>query len=90
MADEQKAARVDPGKPEYLYLQVVDHIAGEIAKGSSELGTRLPGERDMAQQYGVAVLTIRRAMKELRRRGLVVTLPSRGIFIRQRGPEDGS
>jgi GntR family transcriptional regulator len=65
----------------YEYVQVADHIAARITAGELPPDTRLAGERDLAAEYGVALGTIRRALLELRDRGLVVTLPSKGTFI---------
>ncbi|MFF4652392.1 GntR family transcriptional regulator [Streptomyces sp. NPDC001380] len=79
---------VDPSAPEYVYRQVADHIAAEIAARTLRPGARLPGERALAEQYGVAVGTARRAIQELRDRGLAVTLPAKGTFIAS--PEDRS
>ena len=72
---------VDPTAPAYVYMQVADAIAARIASGKIPAGARLPGEPDLAEEYGVAEGTARRAVKELRERGLVVTLPSKGTFI---------
>ncbi|MFC5911794.1 winged helix-turn-helix domain-containing protein [Streptacidiphilus monticola] len=72
---------VDPTAPEYVYRQVADHIAAQIASGKLQPGARMPGERDLAEQYGVAVGTARRAIQELRERHLVVTLPAKGTFV---------
>lgn len=55
--------------------------AGKTGGVAIARDARLPGERDMAEEYGVAVGTIRRAIVDLRERGLVVTLPSKGTFI---------
>lgn len=62
-------------------MRVADAIAGQIERGELAPGARLPGEDDLAREYGVASHTIRRATKELRERGLVHTLPSKGTFI---------
>lgn len=72
---------VDPTAPEYVYRQIADHIAAEIAAGKLSPGARLPGERALAEQYGVAIGTARRAIEDLRDRGLAVTLPAKGTFI---------
>jgi DNA-binding GntR family transcriptional regulator len=72
---------IDPHKIAYVYMQMADHIADRIAKGELRPGARLPGERDLAVEYGVAHLTARRATRELRERGLVVTLPAKGTFV---------
>ena len=50
---------------------------------------RLPGERDLAAEYQVALGTVRRAIEELRSRGLVVTLPAKGTFVVAVPPDDG-
>jgi GntR family transcriptional regulator len=68
-------------EPTYLYAQVADHIAARIDAGELTPGARLAGERDLAAEYRVALGTVRRAVEELRRRGLVVTLPAKGTFI---------
>ncbi|MFG3330506.1 winged helix-turn-helix domain-containing protein [Streptomyces tendae] len=72
---------IDPNKIAYVYMQMADHIAERISKGELRPGARLPGERDLAEEYGVAHLTARRATRELRERGLVVTLPAKGTFV---------
>ncbi|MDG5803446.1 winged helix-turn-helix domain-containing protein [Streptomyces ossamyceticus] len=72
---------IDPSKIAYVYMQMADHIAERISKGDLRPGARLPGERDLAAEYGVAHLTARRATRELRERGLVVTLPAKGTFV---------
>lgn len=66
---------------EYVYMRVADAVEAEIRSGRLPHGARLPNERDMGQQYGVAPGTVRRAVKELRERGLVVTLPNKGTFV---------
>jgi DNA-binding GntR family transcriptional regulator len=41
----------------------------------------LRGERAMAEEYGVAISTVRRAVRDLRDRGIVVTLAHKGTFV---------
>lgn len=71
----------DPDSPVYLYLQVADHIAGQIASGALPAGARLLAERDLAEQYKVSLQTARRAVEELRDRGLVETVLAKGTFV---------
>lgn len=66
-----------------MYVKLADHIAARVAAGDLAVGARLPGERDLADEYGVALGTARRAMRELRDRGLVRTLPGKGTYITQ-------
>ena len=73
----------DPGagEPAYVYVRVANHLAARIAAKELAPGARLPGERDLAAEYGVALGTARRAVSELRERGLVVTLAAKGTFV---------
>ncbi|MFI7008995.1 winged helix-turn-helix domain-containing protein [Streptomyces sp. NPDC050145] len=87
---EQNRSPIDPTKIAYVYVQVADYIAGQIAEGTLRPGMRLPSERDLAEQYGVAYLSVRRAMKELRARGLIATLPGKGTFIAYPEADDDS
>ncbi|NSL43213.1 winged helix-turn-helix domain-containing protein [Streptomyces sp. 8P21H-1] len=72
---------IGPNKIAYVYMQVADHITARIASGELRPGARLPGERDLGTEYGVTYLTARRAIRELRERGLVLTLPAKGTFV---------
>lgn len=65
----------------YVYVRVADEIEQEIRSGRLPAGARLPNERDLGAQYGVAPGTARRAVAELRDRGRVVTLPNKGTFV---------
>ncbi|MFG2377001.1 GntR family transcriptional regulator [Streptomyces sp. NPDC048504] len=78
--------RPDPTSHVYVYLQVVHHIAEQIRSGRLPEGARLPAERDLAEQYGVAVNTVRRAVRDLRDQGLVITVPIKGTFVRADKP----
>ena len=82
--------RFDPiaGEPAYVYVRIADHIAARIEADELPPGSRLPGERDLAAEYGVALGTARRAIVELRSRGLAVTLPAKGTFVVKSGPAD--
>jgi GntR family transcriptional regulator len=65
----------------YVYMRVADAVEADIRTGRLPKGARLANEREMGAQYGVAPGTVRRAVAELRDRGLVVTLPNKGTFV---------
>ncbi|NUW45771.1 GntR family transcriptional regulator [Nonomuraea rhodomycinica] len=67
-------------------MVVANHIAGKIERGELKLGQRLPSELDLAEQYGVARMTVRRAMKELRERGLIRSVHGKGTYVQQPDP----
>ena len=51
--------------------QIEDWLAGQIATGALAPGDRLPTEHDLAEWFGVSRMTLRHALAELARRGLV-------------------
>ena len=71
---------VDPvGNADYTYVQAANVIAVRIEAG--EFTRRLPAERDLARELGVAYQTLRHSMKVLRDRGLIITRQGRGTFV---------
>ncbi|WP_416965708.1 GntR family transcriptional regulator [Streptomyces sp. Agncl-13] len=67
--------------PRYEYVKLADAIAADIASGKLPQGAALPGERAMTDLHGVSIGTVRRTIVELRRRGLVATLPAKGTYV---------
>jgi DNA-binding GntR family transcriptional regulator len=67
--------------PGYLYQQLADLIAAQIESGELQRHDRLPGEQDMAREYGVSLGTARQATRLLRERGLVFTVRAKGTFV---------
>jgi DNA-binding GntR family transcriptional regulator len=81
MADKEERPRFDPRGPELVYMQIADDIAGQIGRGELVSGQRLPSENDLAAEYGVARMTVRRAARELTERGLVRVVTGKGTFV---------
>ncbi len=75
----------DFDSPVPLYQQAADWIAARVAAGELQPGSRLRAERDLADEWGIAYQTVRRAMRELRERGLIVSVLGKGTFITRRG-----
>jgi GntR family transcriptional regulator len=63
------------------YHRVYRSIAERIASGELSRGDRLQGERDLSTAFGVGRTTVRRALAELERDGLVESQPGRGSFV---------
>jgi GntR family transcriptional regulator len=66
---------------EYVYVQLADDLAARIERGEFPAGARLPSEAEIAESYGVAKMTVRRALEVLRGRGLIRTLHGRGSVV---------
>ena len=56
-------------------------LEASLLDGSIPAGTRMPAERVLAEQYGVARNTIREAIQRLTARGLVRSRPGSGVFV---------
>ena len=66
---------------EFIYVQVADDIAARVDRGEFVRGSRLPSEAELAVEYGVAKMTVRRALDVLRQRGIIKTLHGRGSVV---------
>lgn len=75
-------ARVAP-----LYQQVHTQLRDLILNGIWPSGTLVPGENELASQFGVAVGTIRRALSALKEDGMLVRQPRKGTFVTGRMPQ---
>ncbi|MFD5537271.1 GntR family transcriptional regulator [Streptomyces sp. NPDC127079] len=80
---------LDPMSARPLYVQLADVIAGKIASGDLAPDRPIPSENHLADEYGVARLTARRAAQELRDRGLIVTVRGKGSFVVEQPTVDG-
>src|ERR1700755_2077561 len=67
-----------------LWRRIADDIEQSIARGVHAPGSRLPGEIDIAERFGVNRHTVRRAIAALAERGLVRAERGSGTFIEQR------
>ncbi|MFI8998067.1 GntR family transcriptional regulator [Streptomyces sp. NPDC053542] len=64
-----------------LWYQVSQSLRASILGRSPEAPLRLPTEETLAAHYGVSVLTMRQALKELETEGLISRHRRRGTFI---------
>src|ERR1700742_4364027 len=64
-----------------LWRQIFGKLQGDIASGGLKPGMRLPTEAELSAQFGVNRHTVRRALEELSRDGLVRVEQGRGSFV---------
>jgi GntR family transcriptional regulator len=72
---------LDLSEAQPLYTKVVRQLEAEIAQGGAGPGDRLPGERELCKHFEVSRVTVRRALAELRDRGLIEPDGTRGWFV---------
>jgi len=64
-----------------IYVQIAESLARRIAGGEYRPGDRLPSEQELTRQFGVSRMTIRKAIGELLRQGLVIAQQGKGTFV---------
>jgi len=74
--------KIDPDVADYPYVQVADQLRAAIMAG--ELGPQLPSILELTEETGLAINTIRRAIRILVDEGLVRTAAGRGTFVTRR------
>ncbi|MFD7072333.1 GntR family transcriptional regulator [Streptomyces sp. NPDC059913] len=80
--------RVDHEAETPVYVQIAAYVADDIEKGEIPVGRRIPSESTLVQTYGVARETARAAVRHLRDKGYVRTVPQRGSFVIERPAHD--
>jgi DNA-binding FadR family transcriptional regulator len=72
--------------PSRLYRQIADRISALIASGEFPPGSRLPPERDLADQLHVSRTSVREALIALELAGLIDIRMGSGIYVKARKP----
>lgn len=65
--------------PRFPYRQIADDLRTKIKSG--ELRGQLPTRAQLCEQYGVADMTLGRALQILKDEGLIESVPGLGIFV---------
>src|SRR3954468_6829323 len=70
-----------------LHVTIAEQIAAAIASGELAPGARLPPERHLAESLGVSRMTVRQALGDLERDGLLRRVVGRagGTFVSEPG-----
>jgi len=69
----------DPMKP--IWAQVANRLKQQIVSGVLPSGSKLPGGRDLALQYGINPNTAARIYQELEREGICATRRGMGTYV---------
>jgi DNA-binding GntR family transcriptional regulator len=87
MSLDDRSGRIKHDSAKSVPIQVAADIEADIDSGVLEPDTRLPSEAELATQYGVARVSIRRAIELLRERGKVLTFHGRGTYVAEKSGE---
>lgn len=75
-------AALDAADERPPYRQIAAALRGAIQRGKLGPGDKLPSESELVEHYGVARMTARQAIQDLKTEGLVVSEHGRGVFVR--------
>lgn len=64
-----------------LYVQLMNEVEADIKNGRYKPGDKIMTEAEMAKQYGVSLITVRKAIGSLTEKGLVVRKQGKGTFV---------
>jgi len=64
-----------------LYVQIKHYVRLNIQKGVFRVNTRIPSERQLAQQFSVNRLTVSKALKELAQEGMIYSRVGKGSYV---------
>lgn len=73
-----------------LYYSVAERIKELVQQGAYPPGSRLPGERDLAEQLGVSRVTIREAQIALEAIGMLDIRVGSGVYVLRKSSEAAS
>lgn len=64
-----------------LYTQIKEALRAKIVDGTYVAHQRLPSESEMITAFGVSRITVRQAMNDLQKEGLVFKVHGKGTFV---------
>ncbi len=70
-----------PLSPQPLYEQIKDTLRARVLDGSYPPHSRMPSESELCAMYGVSRITVRQALGDLQKEGLVFRLHGKGTFV---------
>lgn len=69
-----------------LYSQVRERLRERIADGTYAPRARLPSESEIGALLGVSRITVRQALGDLQKEGVIVKVPGKGTFVAETRP----
>ena len=74
-------ARKDKKLMQYRYEQVAEILAAKIRNGEWQIGQKLPGEIELAREYGVGRSTVRETLNILQQKGMIEKRHGSGTYV---------
>ncbi|MFB0516090.1 MAG: substrate-binding domain-containing protein [Candidatus Neomarinimicrobiota bacterium] len=72
---------IDLENPTPLYRQILEDIEGQVSAGELKPGDKIFSQQELAERYGVSLITIKKALAELVNMGILFTRVGKGTFV---------
>lgn len=69
------------------YVAMAEMLLNEISEGIYPVGSKLPTEKELAEKFGVAYMTARRAIGILVQKGVISRQHGKGTFVQESGKQ---
>ena len=79
--DLERLVQLEPSSPVPLYYQIANLLQARIFTGARAPGSLLGTEKELACEFGVSRITVRKAIEILHRDGLLEPRRGRGTFV---------
>ncbi len=76
-----KLPPLTPFAPVPLYNQLKDLLRTQILEGTYTAGSRMPSESELGELFGVSRITVRQALGDLQKEGLIFKIHGKGTFV---------
>lgn len=73
---------IDRSSPVPTYQQIASDISKRIAQHEWYIDEKLPSEMELAKTYGVSRVTLRQAMAQLEKDGIIEKFQGKGAFVK--------
>lgn len=64
-----------------LYIQIKDILRSKIIDGTYQAHQKIPSESEMMKSFGVSRITVRQAINDLQKEGLLFKIHGKGSFV---------
>lgn len=75
--------RLDFSSAVPVYYQLKELLREEISGGTYPPGSQLPSEMELMKRFGISRATVRQALSDLERQGLLIKRKGKGTFVAQ-------
>ena len=79
--ENKKQSKLNTDASNPLYVQLMQKIKNSISTGELKTGARIAAEQELCSMYGVSRITVRKAIAELEKEGILEKKQGKGTFV---------